>query len=59
MKFRLVERFEEELKESINSKDVTNYKKEKEFKGYGNFAFIDRDGNFIHGEEKGIHNDLA
>lgn len=59
MKFRLVERFEEELKESINPKDITNYKKEKEFKGYGNFAFIDRDGNFIHGEEKGIHNDLA
>lgn len=53
--------YESKIEEKI---EITNYKtsfgdKEKEFKGYGNFAYIDRDGNYINGDNNSIHNDLA
>ena len=36
-----------------------NYVKDNSFIGYGNFAYIDRDGYYINGNSVGIHNDLA
>lgn len=54
--------YESKIEEKI---EITNYKtsfedKEKEFKGYGNFAFIDRDENYITGrlDEELEENDL-
>ena len=46
------------LYESINTSKFI-YKKDKEFKGYGYFAYIDRNGNYINGNKTDIHNVLA
>lgn len=47
---------------NINERlDINNfkYKSDNKFIGFGNFAYIDRNGEYVNGNDVGIHNDLA